>query len=203
VALILDGTFNIPGISLDLKDTLTALHTCCMDMDQPFPRFTTESYCNIWSRAKEKTSLCAQYDLHFGHYMAVCADQQLTELHVQLIDITLMMGYSPTQWQMGVNVMILKKEGNYNVELLRTILLYDAEFNGLLKWLGQQFMIRAEQMDALAPEQYGSRAGLAAIFQSLNMQIFWMWFAKENSRRRYVPTMPKPVMTGLYMALRL
>jgi len=27
-------------------------------------------------------------------------------------------------------------------------------------------------MDALAPEQYGSRAGLAAIFQSLNMQLF-------------------------------
>jgi len=96
VALILDGTFDIPGISLDLKDTLTALHMCCMDTDQPFPRFTMESYRSIWSRAKEKTSLCAQYDLHFGHYMAVCADQQLTELHIQLIDITLMMGYSPT-----------------------------------------------------------------------------------------------------------
>jgi len=33
-------------------------------------------------------------------------------------------------------------------------------------------MIRAERMDALAPEQYGSQAGLAAIFQSLNMQFF-------------------------------
>jgi len=118
VALILDGTFDIPGILLDLKDTLIALHTCCMDMDKPFPRFTTESYCDIWSRAKEKTSLCAHYDLHFGHYMAVCADQQSTELHVQLIDITLMTGYSPTRWRMGVNVMIPKKEGNYNVELL-------------------------------------------------------------------------------------
>jgi len=53
--------------------------------------------------------------------MAVCADPQLIELHVQLIDITLMMGYSPTQWRTGVNVMILKKEGNYNVEQLQTI----------------------------------------------------------------------------------
>ncbi len=33
-------------------------------------------------------------------------------------------------------------------------------------------MLRAECMNALAPEQYGSRAGLAAIFQSLNMQLF-------------------------------
>jgi len=97
MALILDRTFDIPGILPDLKDTLTALHTCCMDTDQPFPRFTMESYHAIWSRAKEKTSSCAHYDLHFGHYMAVCANPQLTELHVQLIDITLMMGYSPTQ----------------------------------------------------------------------------------------------------------
>jgi len=32
--------------------------------------------------------------------------------------------------------MILKKEGNYNVEQLWMILLYDAKFNGLLKWIG-------------------------------------------------------------------
>jgi len=92
VSSILDGTFTIPGILLDLKETLRALHTCCLDMDQPFPRFTMDSYKAIWSWAKEKTSLCAHYDLHFGHYMAVCANQQLTELHIQLINITLMMG---------------------------------------------------------------------------------------------------------------
>jgi len=96
LSLILDGTFNIPGISAKLKDTLKALHTCCLETDQPFPRFTTESYQAIWSKAKEKTPSCAQYDLHFGHYMAACADSQLIELQVQLIDITLMMGYSPT-----------------------------------------------------------------------------------------------------------
>jgi len=91
-----------------------------------------------------------------------------------------MTGYSPTRWRTGVNVMIPKKEGNYNVELLRTILLYDAEFNGLLKWVGRQLMLRAERMDALAPEQYGSRAGLAAIFQSLNMQLFFFFFCQRK-----------------------
>jgi len=136
VTSILEGTFEIPGILPELKEILQALHTCCLDMDQPFPRFTMDSYRSIWSKAKEKMSSCAHYELHFGHYMAVCADPQLIELHVQLIDITLMMGYSPTRWRTGVNVMIPKKEGNYNVEQLQTILLYNAEFNGLLKWLG-------------------------------------------------------------------
>jgi len=32
--------------------------------------------------------------------------------------------------------MIPKKKGNYNMEQLQTILLYDAKFNGLLKWIG-------------------------------------------------------------------
>jgi len=155
LASILDGTFDIPGILPDLQDILKTLHTCCLDNDQPFPRFTMESYHAIWSWAKEKTSLCAHYDLHFGHHMAACADQQLTALQVQLIDITLMMGYSPTQWHTGVNVMILKKAGNYHVEQLWTILLYDVEFNGVLKWLGWKLMMQAECMDILAMEQYG------------------------------------------------
>ncbi len=37
-------------------------------------------------------------------------------------------------------------------------------------------------MNALAPEQYGSRAGLAAIFQSLNMQLFL-----DVMRQRKIP----------------
>jgi len=51
---------------------------------------------------------------------------------------------------------------------LCTILLYDAEFNATLKWLGQIIMDRAELLNALAPEQYGSCIDHAAIYQSLN-----------------------------------
>jgi len=54
---------------------------------------------------------------------------------------------------------------------MHTILLYNAEFNGLLKWLGQQLMIMAEWLELIAPKQYGSCSGLAAIYQSLNMQL--------------------------------
>jgi len=67
--------------------------------------------------------------------------------------------------------MLPKKPGIFNVEQLRTILLYNAEFNGLLKWLGRELMHQAEAQGALAPEQYGSRKGLAATYQSLNMQL--------------------------------
>ena len=99
--------------------------------------------------------------------------------------------------------MIPKKEGNFNVEHLRTILLYDTEFNGLLKWLGRELMRRAERMDALAVEQYGSRAGLAAIFQSLNMQLFWMSSVRLRYQRQYVRMMPNHATTESSMVLLL
>jgi len=46
-ALILGGTSNIQGISQDMRDILKALHMCCLDIDQPFPRFTMDSYQDI------------------------------------------------------------------------------------------------------------------------------------------------------------
>ena len=61
--------------------------------------------------------------------------------------------------------------GDFRVEHLRTLLLYDAEFNALLKWLGRQIMLRVEALNAIAPEQYGSCHGHAAIHQSLNMNL--------------------------------
>jgi len=40
---ILNGTFNIHSILPEMKELHTALHTCCIDTDQPFPQFTTDS----------------------------------------------------------------------------------------------------------------------------------------------------------------
>jgi len=89
VKSILDGTVDIPGLSLELSKILKALHSCCTPQDQPFPPFTAESYQAIWLQACKQTSSCAHYNLHFGHYMATCADPELTTLNVHLIDITL------------------------------------------------------------------------------------------------------------------
>jgi len=67
--------------------------------------------------------------------------------------------------------MIPKKAGNYLVTNLHTLLLYNAKFNATLKWIGCTIMDRAETLNALAPEQYGSRLDHAVIYQSLNMQL--------------------------------
>jgi hypothetical protein len=85
-------------------------------------------------------------------------------------------GFSPERWRTGVDVMLEKKKGVYNIDKLRAILLYEADFNQNNKKLGRQMLTMAERFDAIAPEQFGSRKFLSAVDQSLNKAlIFDLW----------------------------
>ena len=80
-------------------------------------------------------------------------------------------GYSPSRWRRGTNVELVKKPGNFKVTDLRTILLFEADFNQNNKQLGRTMMAHAENLDLLAPEQYGSRRGLSAIEHGINKRM--------------------------------
>jgi hypothetical protein len=59
----------------------------------------------------------------------------------------------------------------YNIDKLRAILLYEADFNQNNKLLGREMLALAEQHDAIAIEQFGSRKFLSAVDQSLNKAL--------------------------------
>jgi hypothetical protein len=48
------------------------------------------------------------------------------------------------RWQKAIDCMLLKQEGNYNVDRLRTIVLFDPEANQNFKFLGRTVMAHAE-----------------------------------------------------------
>ncbi len=73
----------------------------------------------------------------------------------------------------GTEYQLEKSPGNFNVEKLRIILLFEADFNANNKWLGQAVMLNAEQYNMMAPEQYGSRKQKSAIAQCLNKLLFY------------------------------
>jgi len=56
-----------------------------------------------------------------------------------------------------LNVMLQKQVGNINVEKLRIIVLFEADFNTNNKWIGRAVMYKAKQLKALVPEQYSSQ----------------------------------------------
>ena len=51
-----------------------------------------------------------------------------------------MSGYPPKRWQQGLNIMLEKHQGNCRVDKLRTILLYEADFNMINKYIEKNMM---------------------------------------------------------------
>jgi hypothetical protein len=90
-------------------------------------------------------------------------------------------GYSPVRWQKGIDVMLERKKGNFRVDKLHPILLYEANFNQSNKKLGRDMMYIAEQLQVVAKELYWSRKNKAAIEQCLNKRLTFD-FARQLKR---------------------
>ena len=74
--------------------------------------------------------------------------------HYYLAEIPFRSGYSPYRWRNATNVMILKEAGVYDIEKLRTIVLYEADFNHNNKFFGRATMQHTVPNKRMAMEQY-------------------------------------------------
>ena len=126
-----------------------------------------------WKKAKERTSSAMREGTHFGHWKVGYLDDEIAEAHTGLANVPFMSGYSPQRWQFGINSLLTKEHGNFRINRLRTILLYEADYNFNNKVLGRRMMYNAESANILAPEQYGSRKSKAAIECALNKRLMF------------------------------
>ena len=131
---------------------------------------TETIHCEGWQKAKERTASSLS-GAHFGHYKAGTFNEMINAVHTALSAIPLKTGYSYNRWKKGINVMLEKIPGNFQVDKLRIILLFEADFNQLNKYIGKQMMSHAELHGLVAAEQYGSRHGRSSITQSLNKRL--------------------------------
>jgi hypothetical protein len=49
------------------------------------------------------------------------------------------------------------QKGDLRATELRAILLFEPDCNHMKKWIGQEIMFTAEELQAIAPEHHGSR----------------------------------------------
>ena len=68
--------------------------------------------------------------------------------------------------------MILKKEGNTDIDKLRTLVLFEADFNHNNKFLGRSMMHHMVDSNALAKEQYSS-PGKKCIDHVVNRKLYF------------------------------
>jgi hypothetical protein len=108
--------------------------------------------------------------------------KHITEVDTIMANLPFRHGFSPERWKKGVDVMLEKKPGVRQLSTLRAILLYEADFNQNNKRLGREMLFRAEQHNAVAIEQFGSRKNMSAIDQSLNKTLTFDLFRQNRQR---------------------
>jgi len=168
---VLEGTFEPPD-SCDQYTKKVFAHLKWPESVRQIDSPSLAEYIYSWCHARKEMSL-SYSAVHFGHYIAGMYDTQITQFNAYMATLLASMGYSPSRWRHGLNVMLEKSPGTFDMERLCIILLFEADCNHNNKWLGQAFMKEVEWWNLLADEQYGSQHYKDAITQCLNKRLWY------------------------------
>jgi hypothetical protein len=95
----------------------------------PFPMAHSAAlHTEGWRKVRERTSAGIS-GLTIPQMKAHLRDDHNVQVDTILARIPYQYGFSPDRWQIGINVMLEKKKGVHNIDKLRAILLYEADFN--------------------------------------------------------------------------
>ena len=86
--------------------------------------------------------------------------RELAELHAKMLSMPLAHGFAPKRWQFCTDAILEKIPGKPVLEKLRVIMLYEADFNFVLKLIwGHRLVRHAEKYKMLGMANHGSRPG--------------------------------------------
>ncbi len=177
------GDLNIQFRSTTLPETLKLL-AHMRPLPQPPPaintHISTADYRKFFKKWKESTSTSDQR--HLGHWKALVSDllpddpnkdsaEQIIKVLVQQLNLSTQHGYAWRRWRRIVSAKIPKREGILLLDKLRTIHLFEPDFNWILGMIfGKRLLHSANHFHLLHDSQFGSRPGchaLGAVFLKL------------------------------------
>lgn len=106
------------------------------------------------------TTLPSDRHLALGHYKANIQDPVLLKCLHTFLNIAINRGIAIPRWSKATNILIEKDPGTPNINRLRIIHLFEADFNFFLKlqW-GHRLVRHADKFNLLNNGQHGSRPG--------------------------------------------
>jgi hypothetical protein len=131
-------------------------------------KISTSDWIQGWKKMCESTASAPGG--HYGHYKTAAlvatlpedhADHTklLAEIYAIMLSLPLRHGFAPSRWQKCINAILEKIQGQPRIEKLRLIMLYDADFNFILKLIWEKRLVRhAEKYRCLGTNKE-SRSG--------------------------------------------
>ena len=167
---ILNGTYEIPTTTgpfarLLIKALKRPLESPQLTMENL--DLSEETLAKAWKKQDPGTA-SEPTGLNFTHLITGAYHPGVAAIDATLHNLPFKHGFAPEGWGIITDVAILKKEGVYDVEKMRTIQLMDSYFNMNNKRLGRMMMSHAERYNFITKEQYGSRKKHRAIDAGLN-----------------------------------
>ena len=162
--------YNLEELTPEAQSWLQHLQTkeYVSDIERVQTDLSVNDWIDGWKKMDESTVSGGH---HFGHYKtaAVVADlpekhenyfPQLALVYTIMHSLPLRHGFAPARWMTCVDAVLEKIPGNPIIEKLRIIMLFQADFNFMLKvvW-GRRLVKLAEKHDALGTDNHGSRSG--------------------------------------------
>lgn len=175
VGSILDGTYDheLDKLSEEAREWLTQLkRKDFADLDGGgiiSTLITPAEWISGWSKMRESTASAPGG--HYGHYKTAAVAARLPEDHPDhsttlstiysaMWSLPLKHGFAPTRWCHCIDAIIEKIPGKPIIEKLRIIMLYEADFNFVLKFVwGRRLVRNAELHNSLGTANHGSRPG--------------------------------------------
>jgi hypothetical protein len=166
---ILNSTFACPpGVSPHAARLIQGLQRIDGTAETPINTgMPTSEYRQGWKRVHEKTS-AGPSTLTFGYCKVGVLDPHIIKFEAAMASIPMCSGYAYKRLRKGMDVELLKKANRFHVSKLRTIVLFEADFNFTNIAGVRKVGIQAEAHHSMAKEQGGSRKNHRAIKLGLN-----------------------------------
>ena len=132
-------------------------------------RISTDDWIAGWMKMRESTASAPGG--HYGHYKTAATvarlptdhpghTRVLADIYATMLSLPLEHGFAPVRWKYCVDAILEKIPGKPMIEKLRIIMLYEADFNFMLKLIwGRRLVRHAERYRCLGTSNHGSRSG--------------------------------------------
>jgi hypothetical protein len=140
---ILNATYTYPD---DFNNATKEICEECAWIQLKVPKdsldltITSNNWRMQW-RGRRKATPLSELGLHFGHYIAGCASEQVAHLHALKSTLVVNNGIVLDRWARGLLVMLEKLFGCALITKLRSILLMEANFNAMNKIVYGNWML--------------------------------------------------------------